>query len=215
MRIGLLLLIFLSFTLSHTEGTVLFSSKYTLARTSPGFNDPLTVKNDTLSDNYLIAINSVYLELSDLQSCNIEIRSKNIKTTMASRPTFFSMFRKKNKRKYVIVVNSNSEFKGVRLKDVPSDAQIGLFAHELMHVRDYQSQNFFGMAKRGWQYLSKRGKIKLEHHIDSMTIEAGFGEYLYEWSYYVLNNSSASDDYKAFKMEVYLTPEDILNRLQK
>ncbi len=215
MRIRFFLLIISFFTLSHAEGEVYYSGKCSLAINSPELDDPLTVNNDTFRVNYLKAFNSVYIELSDLQSCDIEIRRKKIKTTMASRPTFYSMFRKKSKRKYIIVVNSNSEFKGVRLKDVPSEAQIGLFAHELMHVRDYQSQNFSGMVKRGWQYLSKRGKIKLEHHIDSMTIAAGFGKYLYEWSFYVLNNSSASEDYKAFKLETYMTPEAILNSLKE
>ncbi len=215
MRTGLLLLIISFFTLSHTEGTVYSGGKFSLVIFSPGLNDPLTVNNDAFRDNYLKAFNIVYLELADLQSCDIEIRRKKIKTTMASRPTFFSMFRKKNKRKYIIVFNSDKDFDGVRLKDVPYEAQIGLFAHELMHVRDYQSQNFFGLLKRGWQYLSKRGKIKLEYHIDSMTIAAGFGNNLYEWSFYVLNNSSASEDYKAFKLETYMTPETILDYMKE
>ncbi len=169
--------------------------------------------DSAFNNEYLTAFSMVYSSLDDLSSCDIKIKGKKLKTTMASRPTFFSMFRKKDKRKYVIVFNNDPGFDGVLLKDVPEQARIGLFAHELMHVRDYQGLKFGGLVKRGWQYMSKRGKKSLEYRIDSMTIAAGYGRELFFWSYYVLFDSKASDDYKTFKREVYCSPEDILNML--
>lgn len=175
-------------------------------------NDPLET-DSAFKKEYLSAFSMVYSGLDDLRSCDIKIKGKKLKTTMASRPTFFSMFRKKDKRKYVIVYNNDPDFDGVLLKDVPEQAREGLFAHELMHIRDYQGLKFGGLVKRGWQYMSKRGKKNLEYRIDSMTIAAGYGKELFFWSYYVLFDSKASDEYKTFKREVYCTPKDILNML--
>ena len=176
----------------------------------PESDDLLTVKDEDFNSNYLRTFNLVYHQLQDLQECDILIKSKKLHTTMAARPAFFSVFRRKGKRRYVILFNDDPRFTGVKLEEVPDDARKGLFAHELMHIRDYRKMTFFGLLKRGFQHFSKRGEIKFEHQIDSMTIAAGFGKELYYWSYFVLNNSSATDDYKAFKRKTYLTPENII-----
>jgi len=213
-RIGLIVITISLWSFSPVLGTNYALSKCNLPQTLHILNDSLIV-DDSFEVDYLPLFNTVFLKLEDLQNCNIEIRDKKIKTTMASRPKFFSLFRVRSRRKYVIVYNSSPDFDGVLLNDVPEGALLGLYAHELMHIRDYQSQNFFGVIKRGWQYLSKRGKKKLEYHIDIMTIDAGFGKNLYEWAFYVLNNSSASKEYKVFKRNIYMSPEDILSRLKE
>ena len=177
-------------------------------------NDPVEI-DSALRKDYRTAFLMVYNNLPDLHGCDIKLKGKKLKTTMAARPTFFSFFRKRGKRKYVIVYNNDPDFKGVKPYDVPENARVGLFAHELMHIRDYQGLNFGGLVKRGWQYLSKRGKKNLEHRIDSMTIAAGFGEELFYWSYFVLFNSGATAEYKMFKRNTYLTPKDILNRMDE
>jgi hypothetical protein len=177
-------------------------------------NDPVEI-DSSLKKDYRTAFLMVYNKLDDLHECDIKLKGKKLKTTMAARPTFFSFFRRKDKRKYVIVYNNDPDFKGVKPYDVPEQARVGLFAHELMHVRDYQSLSFGGLVKRGWQYMSKRGKRNLEHRIDSMTIAAGFGEELFYWSYFVLFDSYATAGYKMFKRDVYLTPKDILNSMEE
>ena len=213
-RIGLIVITVSLWSLSHALGSNYVSEVYNPPKRLHILNDSLTV-DEPFKVDYLHLFNMVFLELDDFKNCNLEVRNKKIKTTMASRPKFFSLFRGRSKREYVIVYNSNPAFDGVLLKDVPEGALLGLFAHELMHIRDFQSRRFFGVIKRGWQYLSKRGKRKLEHHIDSMVIEAGYGKSLYEWAFFVLNNSSASEEYKAFKREIYMSPEDILSNLQE
>ncbi|NPA36961.1 MAG: hypothetical protein GXO47_08945 [Chlorobi bacterium] len=163
---------------------------------------------------YFRIFNNVYSKLTDIADCEIKIKGKKLRTTMASRPTVGSVLRRRERRIYVIVFNTDTTFKGVRLKDIPPDVLYGLFAHELMHVRDYRTRNFFGLAQRGFQRLSKKGKRKYEHEIDEMTIEAGFGKELYKWSYFVLNNSGATEDYKKFKRDIYMTPDEILEKTE-
>jgi len=213
-RIGLIVIAVSLWSLSHVLGSNYVSEVCNTPKTIHILNDSLTV-DEPFKIDYLHLFNMVFLELDDLQDCNLEVINKEIKTTMVSRPKFFSLFRGRSKRKYIIIYNSNQLFDGVLLKDVPEGALLGLFAHELMHIRDYQSRRFFGVLKRGWQYLSKRGKRRLEYQIDSMTIEAGYGKNLYKWAFFVLNNSPASKEYKAFKRDIYMSPEDILSHLQE
>lgn len=153
--------------------------------------------------------------LEDLQDVKIKVREKRIGTTMAIRPSFFSFFKKPEKRTYVLVINNREDFSGILLDDVPKEARVGLLAHEMMHVRDYQNRNFLGLAQRGWQYLSKQGKRRFEHEIDQMVIDAGFGFFLYSWSAYVIDDSEVDDDYRQFKRTTYMQPEAILSILNE
>ncbi|MCG8580275.1 MAG: hypothetical protein MI866_10175 [Bacteroidales bacterium] len=168
----------------------------------------------TFNSAYLTDFMIPYQEFADLHNCKIKIKSKKLKTTMAARPHFLSLLMGKRNRRYVILVNKKESFKGVHLKDVPSDARVGLFAHELMHIRDYESRKVTGVMERGFQYLSQNGKKKVEHYTDSLTIAAGFGQHLYEWASYVLHHSDACEEYKSFKSEVYMSPVTILSQME-
>lgn len=169
----------------------------------------------TLPENWIVpkmflpVLEPVIEGVPGLHSQKIKVRYGAIKTTMVMRPTILSLFRSRYKRTYVLKINNDTLFKGVLYKDVPRKARTGLWAHELMHIRDYKSRNLFGVLYRGWQYLSKRGKTRFEHEIDQMVIDAGFGEYLYEWTRFVLEESQASPEYKAYKREIYLLPCEI------
>ncbi|MBR8536325.1 hypothetical protein KDU71_12205 [Carboxylicivirga sediminis] len=180
------------------------------------YNKIGNLKVDTsFNSTYLKDFMVPYQEFADLHNCKIKVRNKNIKTTMAARPHFFSLLLGKKNRRYVILVNKKESFKGVHLKDVPSEARIGLFAHELMHIRDYESRKVTGVMERGLQYLSQKGKRQVEHYTDSLTIAAGFGQYLYHWANYVLHDSDASDDYKHYKSQIYMTPVRILTQIEE
>ncbi|GAF03093.1 hypothetical protein [Saccharicrinis fermentans] len=166
-------------------------------------------------DNYLQNFLVPYIQFEDLHACKIRIKTKKLKTTMTARPGFASLFMGKKNRQYIIHVNTDEAFKGVLLANVPEEARIGLFAHELMHIRDYESRKVTGVLKRGLQYLSKNGKRNVEHYTDSLTISAGFGEQLFQWAAYVLYDSEASEDYKAFKSDIYMSPITIYNKMNR
>ena len=156
--------------------------------------------------SFLVALS----HFPELDSSQIHFKYTKIKTTLNARPTVGSLlFRSRKKRKYIIRVNSNLEDSLVVLKDVPFNARVGLFAHELCHFADYTERSFFGVLGRMFSYASKRGKEKFEKEIDSMTIARGFGWQLYDWSYYVLNDSKGTAGYREFKRTVYLEPKEI------
>ena len=120
-RIGLIVITISLWSFSHVLGNNYVLGKCNLPKTLHILNDSLIV-DDSFEIDYLPLFNTVFLKLEDLQNCNIEIRDKKIKTTMASRPKFFSLFRVRSRRKYVIVYNSSPDFDGVLLNDVPEGA---------------------------------------------------------------------------------------------
>ena len=166
-------------------------------------------ENWRLPEKYLSELEPVIEQVPYLHSQKIKVKYGNLKTTMAMRPTILSVFRSRHNRHYVLRINNDPSFEGVLYKDVPPEARTGLWAHEMMHIRDYKNRGVLGVLFRGWQYLSKRGKIRFEREIDQMTIDAGFEEFLYEWTRFVLEDSQASPAYKAYKREIYLLPCEI------
>jgi hypothetical protein len=165
---------------------------------------------DTLA--CLIAL-SHYPELSNQK---VKFKEGHIKTTLNTRPTLFStIFNKKSNRKYVIRVNNSQKPDKVLIEHADFNSKVGLIGHELAHIFDYGRKDAWGVFARGLQYLSKKGKKKFEHEIDLKTIEKGLGWELYDWAYFVLYESCATEKYKKYKRETYWTPEEILEEMKR
>lgn len=170
--------------------------------------------DNNLPEDYkysLIIARSFYPEL---QTCRIRFKEASIKTTMNTRPVFFSYFKSPGKRTYIIRINISDKGE-ILLKNVPFNAQIGIFSHEIGHVKDFENRNFFGLIKRGIDYLGEKRKRTFEYEIDSLTIAKGAGYQLLDWSDYALNHSEASDKYKAFKRKIYMSPNEIRRRIKQ
>ncbi|MFR9523578.1 MAG: hypothetical protein SNH94_03295 [Rikenellaceae bacterium] len=133
----------------------------------------------------LIAL-SFYPELAQTQ---IEFKYSNEATTMAARPKPTSMLWG---RRYIVAINNCEDFEGIKLEEVPFNAQIGIIGHELAHIADYQNHNFFGVMGILFRYSNKKRKPLFEHEIDRATIERGLGWQLYDWAEYSLSSQSSS-----------------------
>lgn len=162
--------------------------------------------NKHLIDEYadiLIVALSYYPELKDVR---IKFEYSDEKTTMASRPSkvFFP-------RTYRILINRDKNFDGIPFDSIPYNAAIGIVGHELAHIVDYESLNIFGLIDRLVLYTSvPYGKSYFEKSIDLITINRGLGWQLYDWAKYAMyDNTIASEEYKKFKRNTYLTPEEI------
>ncbi len=166
-------------------------------------------KNKILIPDYELPSLISLSHYPELMNIDIEFKYASIQTTMSCVPyQDFSL--RNNDRSYVISINNNPHFKGVLLKDVPFNAQVGVICHELAHIVDYEDRNIFGLIQRGIEYLSEKNKESFEKEIDRITIEHGLGWQLHDWADYVLHRSNATDEYKAFKKRVYLEPSEIL-----
>jgi hypothetical protein len=149
----------------------------------------------------------------ELKNTYISFEYKKIKTTMSTRP-HIGQFLLRN-RTYVIYINSHAkEIGGVSFEELGLQEQIGIIAHELSHIVDYQSRKSLSMLKCGVYYsFFDHYHRDLERNTDMLVIKKGLAHQLYAFSNYVLNKSSASVQYKEFKRKNYLLPEEILDYL--
>ncbi len=151
----------------------------------------------------------------ELESVNIRFKEKKLKTTMAARPSLFSVFRMKKNRVYYIYINNDKKNpNSLLLKELPSNAQVGVIGHEYAHILDYQSKSNLQLVGYGFKYVfSKKFKKKLENNIDEITISRGLGWQVYNFSSFVFNDSSVTSKYKAYKKKFYYTPSEILKQM--
>jgi hypothetical protein len=172
-------------------------------------------KNKKMPEKYKLAILialSYYPELIDMP---ITFKECAIRTTLNARPTIGSLcFKNKSKRNYVVRINNSQKEGRITIDEVPFNASIGIFAHEFSHFVDYQNRTFGGVLERLWAYTSKKRKATYEKEIDSMTVARGLKWQMYDWSYYALFQSNASESYKLFKKSTYLKPKEILEQIQ-
>lgn len=174
------------------------------------FSSAQCCDDNGLSYRENLLIGEVLDYFPELDSINIRFKKSRIKTSLNARPTALSLiFRKRENRKYVVRINNRDSSEAILLSEAPSDARFGVLAHELCHIVDYNSRSFFGVIKRLLDYRSKKTKEQFEKKIDSMVIARGLGDKLYAWSYFVIHESNADQEYIEFKKQIYLEPEEI------
>lgn len=146
----------------------------------------------------------------ELKKTHIKFTRKRIGTTLNCRPTLGSLlFRVKENRRYVIRLNNDPTSDAVKIKEVSFNAKIGVFGHEIAHVQDYNKRTIAGVIKRAGDYLSNQRKAKFEKEIDKNTILVGLGWQAYDWAYYMHYLSNIPQEYRKFKENTYLGPEEI------
>lgn len=141
----------------------------------------------------------------ELRETAIELQFGSIPTTMQAQPRF-----KKGGRQYKIVINNDPDFEGIAYDDIPFNAQVGIVAHEMAHILDYELKSTRQLAGTGFRFiLSKKQQAAYEKSIDALTVRKGFGYQLKDWAQYAMYDSKASPDYKEFKRKFYLRPKQI------
>lgn len=154
-----------------------------------------------------------YPELADQK---IRFKNAKIKTTLNVRPTLKSLlFHKKENREYVIRINTSAKNEEILITDIPHNAKVGLFGHELAHIVDYKSLNTFQVMGRGIGYMFPGYHEAYEKHVDLLTVKAGLGQRLYDWASYIQEHPHVPENYKLFKQQFYLEQDDILHAIKE
>jgi hypothetical protein len=162
----------------------------------------------------LIAL-SYFPELVNVQ---IDFRFKHTNTSFSTRPTFFSVFKRSSRRKYIITISDSSQpiLVPLQLRNLNFNAQIGVLGHELSHAADFTNKNSFGLLRVAFGNLSNKFLDKFEFKTDSLCIAHGLGYQLLAWSTLIRNTmhrenwtGSVNIDKGPMLREKYMNPPTI------
>ncbi|MBJ7881235.1 hypothetical protein JEM65_11325 [Gelidibacter salicanalis] len=156
----------------------------------------------------------------ELEDTHIEFRFKpNIKkSTMQARPTFGSFFRSRENRSYVILISETFKIadKQFLTTHIPSDILIGWIGHELGHIMDYTHRNKLNLMWFGIKYvLSDTHIVEAERAADTYAVQHNMEEYILKTKDFILNNADIHDAYKLRIKKYYLSPEEIMDVIEK
>ncbi len=164
----------------------------------------------------------------ELQNVKIKFRAKKGGAPFVSRPTVWStFFRGKKKRTYLILIRERDDpmFSPILLKNMPFNAQIGVFGHELAHTQDFYHRGFFKMLNVVFGNFSQEYLDNFEFETDRRAIQFGLGFQLLTWSEHAIKTlrfnepaPSAEKEKKVGGMierERYMRPETIRKEMRK
>ncbi|MBU2997707.1 hypothetical protein KO500_14755 [Cellulophaga baltica] len=166
---------------------------------------------NSIKEEALIALS----HYPELENTEIEFKfKKNIKKSiMQAQPSFLSLFKRKEKRSYKILISESFEIEGEKFdtKDIPKNVMIGWLGHELGHVMDYRDRSSLNLIWFGVKYLLSDSSIKeAERAADSFAVNKNMDAYILATKNFILNNTSLSEVYKARIKKYYLSPEEIM-----
>jgi hypothetical protein len=170
-------------------------------------------KSDNLDKLYEIQRFSLVLDnFSELDSVEIHVVYKSLKSTGACRPSLLSFFKKADNRKYKVYINSKcKKANTICYTQLPDSAKNGLIGHELSHIIDYKAMSSGELISFGLKYIfSPKFKKSTEYKIDSIAIMHGYGIELYKFTNYILSNENINKRYKSRKLKYYRSPDDII-----
>lgn len=151
-------------------------------------------------------------EFPELEGTYIEIRRKRIGTMMAARPKPGFIFRKPDKRRYIIYITDKPGMNAEKIYSGMSyNAQLGVLGHELSHILDYKSKNNWQMLGFGIKYVFRKKAIEAE--TDCIAVERGFGEELIEYTRYIHHSPHVNRKYLLKKKKFYLSASELEKNL--
>jgi hypothetical protein len=123
----------------------------------------------------------------ELQNSHIIFRVKSAHSPLAARPSWLSVFKRKDSRTYIITISKkNFKKKPALLFQLMSfNAQVGVIGHELSHITEFNQKNSLDLLKIGFGNMSTKFLDKFEYRTDSICIAHGLGYQLLAWSKFV------------------------------
>ena len=154
----------------------------------------------------------------ELKKTNVTFKLQHSHSTLKTKINFWSILNRRDRRKYTVVISTQSEPKlePLLFKNLPEQARIGILGHELSHVSDFSKKSFFQCMGVGLGHLSQSYLDSLEYHTDRLCIHHGLGPQLKTWSSFIretmkVENWRGSDfvDKPESKIERYMNPSTI------
>ncbi|WP_124981069.1 hypothetical protein [Nonlabens xiamenensis] len=156
----------------------------------------------------------------ELRNTAIEFKFNDMvrKNFMQAQPTYASILKSRKNRAYIILISKEFKVENhvFTIDQIPSEVLIGWLGHELGHVMDYRSKSSWGMLILGLKYLYSPSHIQeVERAADDFAVRHGMGDYILKTKNFILNHTSLSDTYKERMRRYYLSPEEILELINR
>ena len=131
-------------------------------------------------------------------------------------PLLGSLFQKPENRVYHIAILEESKppEEQVLFRNLSYPMQLGVIAHELVHVIQFQECSRLRLLRYFLSYPTPAFQRRLERDADKRTIEHGFGEELLTHARYIRSVPGYVEQRKAIN-ENYLKPQEILDYMTK
>ncbi len=152
----------------------------------------------------------------ELKTVPIQFHHKSAVLPHKSRPTFRTVFRRANKNriyKVTIAANTVPELTPLIFDNLTFNEQVGLIAHELAHITQFQQSSTFGLLKKAFAYLSQTARTQFEQEADKIAIQRGLGWELYAYSN-VRDKISSDNPVVEYLSKFYLSPEEIMQYMR-
>lgn len=171
---------------------------------------------DEIRKEALVAL-SHYPELADTP---IEFKFKKHikKSTMQAQPAFWSVFKKKGKRSYKILISEKIKIADTLYSttDMPSEIMIGWLGHELGHIMDFKDRSGLNLIGFGIKYLtSKKYLKKAERRADFYAVSHGMEKYILETKSFILEKAGLPEKYINRIKRLYVSPEEIMSMVEE
>lgn len=176
-------------------------------------------KNKTLAKGFewqcLLAL-SHYPELKEVP---IEFQVKPTFIPLSSRPAPLSVLFPWVKRKYLVVISSDSEgaMDLLLLHKAPFNAQVGIIGHELGHSVYYMDKSALQLAQIAYKYEYDRDFHDIfERDTDKRAVAHGLGYQLYDWAFFDrMAFGNTMEEIAQDEGETYLSPKEIAAEMEK
>ena len=147
----------------------------------------------------------------ELENTHIKFIVKRAFIPLASRPSMFSLLRKRDQRTYRVIISDRSlpQMESILLKNLPFNAQIAIIGHELAHTVEYETLNSYQLSAIGQLYIVGSFRATMEKGTDLRTIEHGLGWQLLEYAQYVRKVSGTNAKQVDFMDKYYMNPDEI------
>lgn len=175
----------------------------------------ISFENKIIPDLFKVEAKIALSFYPELKKVPIEFRlTRQMGTSvMKAQPQLRSLFLKKEKRKYIILISRQFGIKNMELStvNIPSEVIIGWLGHELGHIMDYKDRNSLNLIGFGLRYvLSESYLKKAEQRADRFAVEHQMKNYILATKNFILDHTDLTEGYKKKIKRLYVSPEDIL-----
>ncbi|MEL6123818.1 MAG: hypothetical protein AAFQ02_07345 [Bacteroidota bacterium] len=164
--------------------------------------NPSLIYIDNVPSRYHKLFTVICTAFHEVNGAQIRLVFRKIPMTMQARPDIWALLM--GRRRYVVLINTSPQHNGITIDDIPFNGQLGIIAHEMSHILDYEHKSLWGLIKTGIDYISRTKRAQYEKAIDLLAVRKGFGLQMHTWARFVLEEANVTERYRQTKQRYYL-----------